>query len=97
MDKELNALIASNPGVDAIAEATRVSLKYNLIPLTHTLFEKLASMPQPKLRARLMLEFSRAELLVREPGTLVDPSTGMKLNPVKLKQQEFDRRVKAIR
>lgn len=44
-----------------------------------------------------MLEFSRAEVLVRESGNVVDPATGMKLNPVKLKQQEADRRVKAIR
>jgi hypothetical protein len=55
------------------------------MPLTHKIFDLLASMPQPKLRARLMLEYSRAELLVREPGDLVDATTGMRLNPVKLK------------
>jgi hypothetical protein len=39
-----------------------------------------------------MLEYSRAELLVREPGEIVDTATGMKLNPVRLKMQEFERR-----
>ena len=52
---------------------------------------------QGSLRAKVWSEYVKAELLLRKPSPGVNSKTGMKLNTLQRQQEDFERRVEALR
>lgn len=82
---------------DRLAEAGRMSIKYNLIELCEGACNVIARQSQGSLRARIWTEYSKAELILKKPKSIVDPKTGMKLNLIQQEIEEFERRVEALK
>lgn len=97
VERELTALLQGNPASEGLAEASRVALQYNLVPIAKNCMNSFLTLRSPALRARIWAEYTKAELLSREAGDGFDMATGMKLTPIQLKKQELSRRIEALK
>lgn len=52
---------------------------------------------QGSLRAQVWTEYTKAELMLKRPGSEFDKKTGMKLNTVQRQVEDFERRVEALK
>jgi hypothetical protein len=82
---------------DRLAEAGRLAIKHNLIPLCEGACNVISRASQGSLRAKIWTEYSKAELILKKPKSEVDLKTGMKLNTLQKQIEEFDRRVEALK
>lgn len=97
IEKELNAILQSKPGSEGLAELSRAALQYNLINIARQCLDQLQGIRQPSLRARIWIEYSQAELMVKENIDQIDKATGMKISLARQKLQEIDRRIEALK
>ncbi|CAG9330246.1 unnamed protein product [Blepharisma stoltei] len=97
VEKELTAVLQNKPGSEALAELSRAALQYNLINMAKQCLDQLQNVRQPSLRARIWIEYSQAELLVKDNSEQIDKATGTKISLAKLKQQELDKRIEALK
>ena len=65
---------------DRIAECGRMAIKYGLIAYAEGACTTVARARQGSLRAKILTEYTKAELLLKKPSSDIDPKTGMKLN-----------------
>lgn len=65
---------------DRLAECGRLAIKYNLTLLCEGACNVVSRARQGSLRAKVWTEYSKAELLLKKPPSVVDSKTGMKLN-----------------
>ena len=82
---------------ERLAEAGRVALSFNLLNITEAISNYLNKVRQLSQKARIMLEYIKAEYLIKKPGPVVDPKTNMRLNSIQIKRQEIERRSEALR
>lgn len=52
---------------------------------------------QLTLKAFIMNEYNKAELLVKKPGSIIDEQTGMQLNSSQIKQREIQNCIQALK
>jgi hypothetical protein len=82
---------------ERLAEAARVAVSNGVYGVAEILINVLTKIRQLNQKAYIRLEFTKAELLTKKEGDIMDPKTSMRLNPAKLKLREIDRRVEALR
>ena len=82
---------------DRMAEAGRMAIKYNLIALCEGACNVVSRSTQGSLRAKIWTEYNKAELTLKKTGKVIDPLTGMKLNLEQQQNEEFERRVEALK
>lgn len=54
-------------------------------------------MRQLTLKAFILNEYNKAELLVKKPGSILDENTGMRLSSVQIKRQEIQNGISALK
>lgn len=82
---------------DRIAECGRMAIKYGLISYAEGACSTVARARQGSLRAKVLTEYTKAELLLRKPSADIDPKTGMKLNTLQRQIEDFEKRVEALK
>jgi hypothetical protein len=82
---------------DRMAEAGRMAIKYDLIALCEGACNVISRSTQGSLRAKIWTEYNKAELTLKKKSKLIDPATGMKLNLQQQQDEEFERRVEALK
>ena len=82
---------------ERLAEAGRVALLFNLLNITEAISNYLNKVRQLSQKARINLEYIKAEYLLKKPGPVVDLKTNMRLNSIQIKRQEIERRSEALR
>ena len=82
---------------DRMAEAGRMAIKYNLVALWEGSWNVIARSTQGSLRAKIWTEYNKAELTLKKTTKVVDPLTGMKLSLEQQMEEEFERRIEALK
>jgi hypothetical protein len=82
---------------DRMAEAGRMAIRYDLIALCEGACNVISRSTQGSLRAKIWTEYNKAELTLKKKGKLIDPATGMKLSLQQQQDEEFERRIEALK
>lgn len=82
---------------DRMAEAGRMAIRYNLIALCEGSCNVIARSTQGSLRAKIWTEYNKAELTLKKTTKIIDPLTGMKLSLEQQQNEEFERRIEALK
>lgn len=59
-----------------------MAIKYGLIQYAESACVTVARARQGSLRAKILTEYTKSELLLKKPSKEIDPKTGMKLNTI---------------
>ena len=82
---------------DRMAEAGRMAIKHGLIALCEGACNVVSRSTQGSLRAKIWTEYNKAELTLKKTGKINDPVTGMKLSLKQQQDEEFERRIEALK
>ena len=82
---------------DRMAEAGRMAIKHGLIALCEGSCNVISRSTQGSLRAKIWTEYNKAELTLKKTGKIYDLATGMKLSLQQQQDEEFERRVEALK
>jgi hypothetical protein len=82
---------------ERLAEAGRISLKYNIISIASSITNFLSKARQPNQKAMVLNEYNKAELLIKKKGEFIDKKTGMMMSPQQIKALEIEYRKEALK
>ena len=82
---------------ERLAEAGRIAVSNGYFDIVDAVIRSLNQVPQPSQKATILLEYMKAEYMVKKAGHGVDPKTNMRLNPMQIKKQEIERRIDVLR